>query len=236
MLPFVFNLAIKLTIMAAIVQTRTFLTLLGGGPTHFSHVKQSLRIAPILVCADGGADHALKFGHTPEAVIGDFDSLSDEAREQIPADRLHHVAEQDSTDFEKCLQRIEAPAILALGFVGARLDHTLAACAVLTRYPDKTVILVGEEDICFLAPERFSIELPIGTVFSIFPMGPVRGKSSGLKYPIDGLELAPLGQGGTSNEVTGPVEVELPGRMTLLILPAAHLEDALHALTGASDG
>ncbi len=232
MLWFVSRLGSNPPMTARIVQTRTFLTLLGGGSTQFRHVNQALSLAPILVAADGGANTALAHGKVPDAVIGDLDSIEDKTRAKIPADRIHYIADQDSTDFEKCLARIEARAILALGFTGARLDHTLAACSVLTRFPDTPVILFGEEDICFLAPERLEIDLPKGTVFSIFPMVPVRGKSMGLRYPIDGLELSPIDRVGTSNEVTGPVTLELPGRNTLIMLPHDALEPALAALTG----
>lgn len=215
-----------------IVQTRTFLTLLGGGSTQFRHVNQSLSRAPILVCADGGANAAIEYGLDPVAVIGDLDSISDESRTKIPAERVHHITEQDSTDFEKCLMRVESPLILAVGFTGARLDHTLAACTVLVRRPDQRVILVGENDICFLAPSRFEIDLPKGTTISIFPMAPMNGKSKGLRYPIDGLTLSPVHKVGTSNEVTGPVRLDLPGRTTLLMLPISVLEAAIEALVG----
>ena len=220
--------------MARIIQTPTFLTLLGGGPTHFGHLEQALSLAPILVAADGGADTALEAGYTPDAVIGDFDSLSTDTRQRIPDDRLHHVAEQDSTDFEKCLQRVDARAVLALGFTGARLDHTLAACSVLTRFPDLPVILFGEEDLCILAPSSLRLDLGSGTTFSIFPFGPVTGRSTGLRYPIDGLELAPLGQIGTSNEATGPVELHLHPRTALITVPHTALEQVLSALTGGA--
>lgn len=231
MLPFVSNMGTNRMMTSPIVQTRTFLTLLGGGPTHFCHLNQALTLAPILVAADGGADTALAMERIPEAVIGDFDSISENARETIPSERLFPVREQDSTDFEKCLQRVEAAAVLALGFVGARLDHTMAACAVLTRFPNTPVILVGEEDICFLAPPNLEIDLPHGTVFSIFPLAPTSGRSEGLLYPIEGLELSPVGRVGTSNEVTGPVRLEIDQRHCLLMVPCTHLETVLGALT-----
>lgn len=138
---------------ANIVHTPLFLTLLGGASTHFIHIKQALKIAPILVAADGGADTALAAGHMPEAVIGDMDSISAAAQEQIADNSLHFIAEQDSTDFAKCLRSIEAPAILALGFAGGRLDHQLAACTTLVNFPHKKVLLLTDEDVCFLCPD-----------------------------------------------------------------------------------
>ena len=214
-----------------IVQTHTFLTLLGGGSTHFSHVKQALKIAPILVAADGGADTALAAGHMPDAVIGDMDSISDAARAQIDENHLHYIAEQDSTDFDKCLRSIDAPAILALGFSGGRLDHQLAACTSLVSFPDKRVVMLSEEDLCFLSPLELALDLPTGTRFSLYPMAELRGAGTGLRYPIDGLTMSPSTFVGTSNEVAGPVRLRFESRAMLVILPRDCLDVVLAAIT-----
>ncbi|WP_298256956.1 thiamine diphosphokinase [uncultured Litoreibacter sp.] len=216
--------------MAEIVHTPLFMTLLGGAPTHFRHVIQSLKVAPILVCADGGAELAVANNLKPEAVIGDMDSLSPDTRAKLDATTVYPIAEQDSTDFEKCLRSVAAPAILAHGFTGGRLDHELAACTALVRHPEQRCILMGEEDLCFLAPSSFSIDLPHGTRFSLFPMGEVTGRSEGLKYPIAGLAMAPWTRGGTSNEVTGPVRLSFNSRLMLVLLPVEHIDDVLQAL------
>ncbi|PTX56430.1 thiamine pyrophosphokinase [Litoreibacter ponti] len=206
------------------------LTLLGGGPTHFRHLNQSLKRAPILVCADGGADVALSQGLTPAAVIGDLDSLSAEGRAAIPAENLHHIAEQDSTDFEKCLRSVEARAILAHGFLGGRLDHQLAALSALARFPEQRCVLIGAEDICFLAPPTIDLDLPRGTRLSLYPLAPVTGRSDGLEYPIEGLEFAPGSQIGTSNTSIGPVRLRFDAPAMLVIVPVAQLSAVLGGL------
>ncbi|MEM9584934.1 MAG: thiamine diphosphokinase [Pseudomonadota bacterium] len=217
-----------------IVHTPTFLTLLGGAPTHFRHIKQALKLAPILVAADGGADTALAAGVVPDAVIGDMDSISPAAQDKITDNALHFIAEQDSTDFAKCLRSVEAPAILALGFSGGRLDHQLAACTTLVQFPDKIVLMLTDEDVCFLCPDLLDIDLPAGTRVSLFPMGEVQGQGEGLKYPIDGLTFTPAGQVGTSNEVTGPLRLQFDTRQMLVIIPRDHLEDILNTLCSAN--
>ena len=109
-------------------------TVIGGGEVAAADLEAALAIAPVLVAADGGADRALELGQPPDWVIGDLDSISDRARRLIPRERVIGVAEQDSTDFGKCLERIEAPLVLAVGFAGLRLDHTLAALTLLVRH------------------------------------------------------------------------------------------------------
>lgn len=203
--------------------------LLGGGEVTASGVNQADRFAPKLIAADGGADVALALGRVPDAVIGDFDSVSEAARQVIPADRQFPIAEQDSTDFEKCLIHTEARFYLALGFTGKRLDHTLAAMTVLARHPQQPVILIGSEDLAFLAPEALHLPLAPGCRISLYPMGPVSGRSTGLRWPIDGLSLRPDGRTSTSNEAAGPVSLWLEGPC-LVMLPCEMLALALSAL------
>ena len=204
-------------------------TLIGGGTVDPAALTAALAVAPVLVAADGGADRALALGHRPRAAIGDFDSISTDARAAIGPEALIHIAEQDSTDFEKCLTRIAAPFVLAVGFTGARVDHLLAALTVLARQPGPPCVMLGTNDVIFLAPPELRLELPAGTRLSLFPMGAVRGESTGLRWPIDGIGFAPAGRIGTSNEVTGPVMLRIEGPM-LVILPAAHLDAALRGL------
>lgn len=173
---------------------------------------------------------ALSAGLMPDAVIGDFDSVTPETLAAIPADRQIHVPEQDTTDFEKCLTRIRAPYVLGVGFLGARLDHTLAVLGTLIRHPARRCLLIGSEDVVFPAPPRLHLDLPGGSRLSLFPLRPVKGRSEGLRWPIDGLALAPDGIVGTSNEVSGPVRLETDGPGMLVILPRAALDAALAGL------
>ncbi len=194
------------------------ITLIGGGPVSPEDLAEALAFAPDLVAADGGADRALALGAVPKVVIGDFDSLSDAARTVLPPERLCHVAEQDSTDFEKCLTRIAAPFVLALGVLDGRHDHGLSAMNAIARIRAPRCILLGAEDLVFLAPPELALDLPEGARFSLFPLGAARGTSRGLRWPIDGLEFSPDGRIGTSNEVAGPVSLAVEGPM-LVILP-----------------
>ena len=153
-------------------------TLIGGGAVTAEDLSLALSLAPVLVAADGGADAAIALGHLPDRAIGDFDSISESARAALGPSRLRHVAEQDSTDFAKALGRIAAPFVLAVGFSGRRLDHTLAALNVMIRHPDPPCIMLAAEDIVFRAPSRLALPLAARTRVSLFPMGAARGRSS----------------------------------------------------------
>lgn len=214
------------------VQSSRGVTLVGGGAPEEEAVRVLLSHAPDLVAADGGANACHAFGLSPLAAIGDFDSLKPEIRQHLTGTRFLHVAEQESTDFEKSLTRIDAPFILATGFTAGRLDHTLANLSVLVQFDGPPVLVLGGADILFAAPPRLNLDVAPGTRVSLFPMVPVHGRSTGLKWRIDGLDLAPNGRVGTSNEATGPVTLDFDSPGCLVILPRAELPAALAALTG----
>ncbi|MEM7751994.1 MAG: thiamine diphosphokinase [Pseudomonadota bacterium] len=214
------------------VQSSRGVTLVGAGAPSEAAIRHLLSHAPVLVAADGGANACHRFGLSPEAVIGDFDSVDPTLRDSLRETQFIHVTEQDSTDFEKSLTNIDAPFILATGFTSARLDHTLAALSALAQHEGRPVIVFGEDDIVFAAPERLTLDLSAGTRVSLFPMAPIRGQSTGLKWPLEGLNLAPNGRIGTSNEATGPVTLKFDAPGCLVILPPEALPSALAALTG----
>ncbi|MGV6847652.1 MAG: thiamine diphosphokinase [Marinibacterium sp.] len=216
-----------------IVATNRLVTLVGGGEVGRDDLSEALALAPVLVAADGGADAALAQGHAPEAVIGDFDSLSPRAMLSLPQERLHPIAEQDSTDFDKALRNIAAPLVLAVGFLGARIDHQLAAMNVLARRPDRRCILIGADQIVFCAPPRLSLDLTEGTLVSLYPMDTVTGRSQGLVWPIDGMQLDPAGRIGTSNAARGQVELDIDRPGLLVILPRPALACAMAGLMAA---
>jgi thiamine pyrophosphokinase len=186
----------------------------------------ALGLAPEVYAADGGGDVTLPSGHGLRAVIGDMDSLRDAAALDARGVALHPIAEQESTDLEKCLYSIAAPLYLGVGFLGGRVDHELAALNALAKNPEKRLILIGREDLCLLCPaEGLRFEAEEGDRVSFFPMGLTRGTlSTGLRWPVTGLDFAPSARVGTSNSATGgPVEVRFNGAPMLAILPVSYL-------------
>jgi thiamine pyrophosphokinase len=213
-----------------IVQSQEPVTLVGGGKTHKNDLKLALTRASRLVAADGGAQVALASGEIPEAVIGDLDSLDAQARAGIPADRLFPIAEQESTDFDKALRHIAAPLVLGVGFLGARLDHQMAAFNCLVRRAKRPCVLIGEQELIFHVPGDLDLDLEVGDRVSLFPMRKVAGRSDGLEWPIEGLEFAPDGRVGTSNRVIGPVRLQMAGDGMLAMVPRSALDAVMAGL------
>ncbi len=195
------------------------ITLVGGAETVSDQITTALRFAQRVVAADGGAAAALRAGVRPERVIGDMDSLSSDLKESL-ADVIELVSEQATTDFEKCLTRLNARRILAVGFLGGRIDHQLAVLNVLARYRDKQVILLGRDDVAVMLPDgEIALELPVGMRLAMMPLAKARVWSSGLRWDVSGQEMTPDGFNSSSNEVAGPVTIRSEGPVLLSIPP-----------------
>lgn len=220
-----------------IVQTSQNVTLVGAGQASKGGLDFALTFAPYLVAADGGAELVLNYGKTPKKVIGDFDSANLDILAQIPPDHQHRIAEQDSTDFDKCLRSIQAPLILGVGFLGARLDHQLAALNALVRHRGAPCILIGEQDLVFHLMGNLALSLGVGSRVSLFPMAKVQGTSQGLAWPIDQLELAPGGAISISNRVTaGKVHLSVDRPGLLVLLPKECLPQVIQGILAQPRG
>ena len=227
---------VNLVESGVIVQAEMPIGLFGGGEITSEDVSLVLNRVKSAVAADGGAAALIDSGRIPDAVIGDFDSLSSSLRAQIPADRLYPISEQNSTDFDKALRNVSAPVVLAAGFLGARVDHQLVAFNTLVRLQDRPCILLGAQEIVFHAPPRIALELIPGDTVSLFPLQRVTGRSNGLEWPIDDLVLEPDGQVGTSNRALGAFTLEIDGPGLLTILPRAALDQVMQAFLSGQTG
>ena len=176
-----------------------------GEPPSAALVEELSDGAPMVVAADGGARHALAAGLTPDAVVGDLDSLDDDLWGRIPAERLHRVARLDVTDLEKAVAfAIDAGAseIDIVGAGGGRPDHALANLSVLALHRGKARIAVHDEFFEITLVDGTSpIEGPPGTVVSLVAIGECAGVTTrGLRWPLEDFTL-PFGPRGIHNEI-----------------------------------
>jgi len=221
------------------IQFSSPVIVLGGGEFDPAQLREFVEAGYPLITADGAADAALALGLPVHAVIGDFDSVAD--KNAFPPDvKMIEIGEQETTDFEKCLYSVEAPAFICFGMLGKRVDHTLAAFHTVAKYGEqKNIVLMDQVDVSFGVSGTFSIELPVGTRFSVYPLSPIQFEhSDGLKYPLNDLTLEIGARVGTSNEVNATRTRIVPAcdcpATYLLILPKARFSDVLKALLNES--
>ncbi len=175
------------------------------------------RLRPLLrpddriICANGGTRLALALGLTPQVVIGDLDSIAGADRTQIEQAGVpiqQHSPDKDETDLELALRySLEKmpTAILLIGALGGRLDHTLGNLSMLTdprlagidcRIDD------GIEEV-ILCRSRTEVRGNPGDLVSLIPWGrEVPGvHTDGLRWPLAGETLYPDRTRGISNEL-----------------------------------
>lgn len=173
--------------------------LVGAGPSTRDDFDTARALTHAIVAVDGGFDAVTSWGETPDAVLGDMDSIRAAVPDSVTS---VPIEEQNSTDLEKALREVDAPLYIGIGFLDGRLDHTLAAMHALVSATDRAVILMGAEDVVFAAPTEWRAEVPPGTRISFYPVRRVPAVGSkGLRWPIDGLLMEGGRQIGVSNEV-----------------------------------
>ncbi len=183
-----------------IVQTSENVTLVGASPTNTGILDFALTFAPRLIAVDGGTEMARKYGKAPELLLGDMDSVQPATLAEIDPERVLHVLDQDTTDFDKALRLVAAPIILGVGFLGGRVDHQMAALNSLARHRAAPVILLGEEDAIFRVPDHLALDLDPGTRISLHPLMQARVDTKGLRWPVTDAVMSADGFFSQSNE------------------------------------
>ena len=176
-------------------------------------IQSLLADADLVIAADGGAVHLQRLGVSPDIIIGDLDSISDDAlasfkSEQIPM--AAHPARKDQTDTELCIDYALAQGcreILFLGVTGNRLDHTLANIFLLRRLADQGItarITDAHNDIYLVLSDLVLKGVP-GDLLSVIPVSDrVTGLTlTGLEYPLTDKTLHMGTALGVSNCFTG---------------------------------
>ena len=149
---------------------------------------QLLKEAPYVVCCDGGANEYIEKGYTPDIIIGDGDSLSEENR-RLYADLIHHNPDQETNDQTKAIQFLLSQGkkrIAIVGATGKREDHTIGNISLLMEYMRMGVEVCMYTDYGVFVPckDTCVFECRPGQQVSIFNFTAKGLKSKGLAYPI----------------------------------------------------
>ena len=211
--------------------TQKMLLIVGGADFSEELFKEVYDNEIPIIAADGGVNFLTEKNISPELVIGDLDSVSEQKIHNIEPEKIIRISEQNSTDLEKVLFNTQSPLTIGIGFLGAQIDHELAALSALVKFSQKKIIFIGEHDIVFLVPPSFSLRSFNGMRVSLYPLDEVKVHSDGLKWATDGLTMKPTGQLGTSNKAIGKSIHLAPDKPNLLlILPKTVLNEAISQL------
>ena len=177
----------------------------------------------VLVAADSGYHTALAVGAEIDFIVGDMDSIGDRNMlDDIPREHVRKFdQDKDFTDTEIGLGLLAEQGCgyrCIYGGGGGRLDHLIGILSLFDRI-DGPDMWVSESAVVVNIREDFVLTGMSGSTISFFPIGADRCTmtSTGLKWPLDGLEWS-KGDCGVSNLATsGVVKVKMrTGRLAFV--------------------
>lgn len=188
-----------------------------------------LREDDIIICADGGTEHAARLGVVPRGIAGDLDSVSPEVLAKLRAlgvEVRQYPSAKDYIDSHLALAwalEFEPDEVLLLGCAGSRLDHTVCNLHLLLFGAERgiRVKLTDErQEVLLVTPELpAEIIAEAGALVSLLPLGErVSGiETENLAYKMPEGALQAGRSIGISNVATGgPVRVRI-GAGNLLV-------------------
>ncbi len=162
-----------------------------------------------IICADGGAAHALALGLAPRLVVGDMDSLCPDSRRMLQSRGIPfkvYPAAKDHSDLELALQKaleLHPEEIVFLGALGGRIDHAFVNIMLLLPPLERGIParIVDENQELRVFKRELVLEGKPGDMLSLFPLdAAVSGVvTEGLVYPLRGETLCRGSTRGLSN-------------------------------------
>jgi thiamine pyrophosphokinase len=185
------------------------LVIANGEPPKKMRLQALLREADVVLCADGGANIALKLGVVPDAIIGDLDSIHAETLVKFHKVPTYRDSDDGTTDLEKTIAwaiKEKFDHVTVIGASGKRLDHAIGNLGVLAKfYPDAVVKLVDDFGELTYVGRSLTVEAKKGETVSLIPLNRCEGiVTDGLRYALTGETLELGVREGTSNVVTAP--------------------------------
>ena len=181
------------------------LVVANGQPPSPALLRRLAGEADLVVAADGGAAAALDAGITPDAVVGDLDSITEHPELSLPPETFHRVPDPATTDLQKSVafaieRGARAVDIVAAG--GGRADHALANLSVLVTFRGQADLRIHDDQFeISLVNGSATIDAEPGTLISLVAIGLCHGvTTTGMRWDLTEFTL-PFGPRGIHNEV-----------------------------------
>lgn len=167
-----------------------------------------------IIIADGGARLLMKYGLGADILLGDLDSIGEEALTYIKEHEIEvkkFPAKKDFTDTELAISYLVDEGykdIVILGALGTRLDHELANLMNLKKLYKKGVRAKIEDDyneVIYVEEGSYYFEKTNKKYFSLINAGDsMNFTTKGLYYEVEDLEINSENPSrGVSNEMVG---------------------------------
>ena len=183
-----------------------------GNLPNLEKARQLIRPNDFILCADGGTRHAVALELTPNIVLGDLDSISDEERikmKESGVEVIQYSADKNETDLELAINHaltLNPEKILILAALGGRMDQTLANISLLSNslLASHNIKLTDGVEELFFCRDQAKVIGRSGDIVSLIPwQGEVTGVfTENLRWHLHHETLYPNKTRGISNEMT----------------------------------
>lgn len=204
--------------------SKRIVILANGELPNIEKARAVLRDDDFIIAADGGTRHALALGRTPDAIVGDLDSLPAEFNASAFDGEISlFPRDKNETDLELAIQQaidMNPVEIVILAALGGRLDQTIGNLFLAAvRHSALIVLDDGIEEALFCRKDA-RINGAKGDIVSLLPwQGKATGiVTSGLKWPLHNEVLYPQKTRGISNEMLGgTATVQIKSGLLLIV-------------------
>lgn len=197
-----------------------------GGDTPTGSLDDELPEADLIVAADSGYDLAVGHGFRVDVLVGDLDSIQTEI---LPGHVIveRYPVDKDATDLELAMARVSAEdpeRVVVVGGAGGRVDHELAAAALLCApdWADIEIDWVTDRGWSHVIRGRRVIHGDVGSLISLIPMGGSAAgvTTKGLHWELKDATLHPGTTRGVSNMFEGPIaDIRVTTGCLLAVIP-----------------
>lgn len=201
----------------------------GGQIPSSDIVRDEVKDAEYIICADRGAEVAYNHGIEPNEILGDFDSI-DKSILQNFKDRnipiIKFPIEKDDTDtsiaVEEVLKR-KVDEVVLLGATGTRIDHMLGNIGLLVKFLKNNIkcYIRDDNNIILLTDKDVTLNYRGYKYFSLLSYGETVKKLTikGGKYPLNNYELKLGDSLAVSNEflLDKPVNINFKSGLLLIV-------------------
>ncbi len=168
-----------------------------------------------IIAVDGGYDHLIEEGITPDLLIGDFDSIDSK---EILCKTIKYESEKDFSDLEAAIDYSVSNFsgnIDIIGVTGGRIDHFLSAIFLLRK--SERLRIIDKNNTCFYRNGSFELKKQEECYFGIFPINKSIISIKGAKYNIESEEVSLFNSRLISNEFMEDVEIVSDGESIVVI-------------------
>lgn len=131
-----------------------------------------------ILCADGGANYAIKASVKPDLVVGDLDSIDLDVLDRLKGQNIKFIkfpTKKDNTDTELAIEYLIDKGydeIILTGVIGSRIDHTLANMMLLYKLLKLGIKgkIINHKNTIYLTDSSLTLKKKEGTFVSVIPI------------------------------------------------------------------